>query len=479
MENPKPTYEQLASRLSTEFIQLVFILGDYIAVLAGLCLGFWVRFESGWITRGNEPPGLMFSHYYRLILIGSVFLIATFARLNLYESNSLLRFRQHGLVILKGSAFWLVAYLSLSLALKFQPEISRIYVICSGVSSLLLLLIWRGVAHWVLKQEFLARHLRQRMLVVGWSGEADRLATAIESDTGRPFEIAGCVATSDRDDKPQPPPFVKSFGKYSQIAECLHQRRFDIVILADLDMPMAEIMELSNLCEKEMIRFKIMPSYFQILVSGLNLEIISGVAIMGVGQLPLDRLINRILKRTMDIAGSVVGLTFSLPIMAVFGALIYLESPGSIFYRQERMGKNGKAFKIIKLRSMRPDAEVDGARWASEDDPRRLRVGAFMREWNIDEVPQFWNVLKGEMSLVGPRPERPELILKFKENIPHYNARHSAKPGMTGWAQVNGLRGNTSLTERVRYDLFYLENWSVWLDLQIMAQTFLRRDNAY
>ena len=143
------------------------------------------------------------------------------------------------------------------------------------------------------------------------------------------------------------------------------------------------------------------------------------------------------------------------------------------------MGRNGRSFEIIKIRSMRLDAENGKAQWAKKDDPRRLKVGAFMREWNIDEIPQFWNVLKGDMSLVGPRPERPELIMEFKEEIPHYNARHASKPGITGWAQVNGLRGNTSLIERIRYDIYYLENWSLWFDLQIMVQTFFRKDNAY
>lgn len=164
----------------------------------------------------------------------------------------------------------------------------------------------------------------------------------------------------------------------------------------------------------------------------------------------------------------------------MFGVLIYWESPGSIFYRQVRTGRRGRNFNIIKLRSMKLDAEkVGGAQWAKKDDDRRLKVGAFMRKWNIDEVPQFWNVLMGEMSLVGPRPERPELIVGFERSIPHYNARLMSKPGITGWAQVNGLRGDTDLAERVRFDLYYLENWHVLLDFQIMIQTFFKRDNAY
>jgi exopolysaccharide biosynthesis polyprenyl glycosylphosphotransferase len=188
---------------------------------------------------------------------------------------------------------------------------------------------------------------------------------------------------------------------------------------------------------------------------------------------------NRLIKRVVDIAGATVGLLLSFPVIAIFGMLVYRESPGPIFYHQKRTGRNGRTFKIIKIRSMRMQAEENGAQWAKENDPRRLRVGAFMRKWNIDEVPQFFNVLKGDMSLVGPRPERPELISKFKHEIPHYHARHTCLPGMSGWAQVNGWRGNTSLDERIRFDIWYVENWSVALDFRIMLMTFLQRKNAY
>jgi lipopolysaccharide/colanic/teichoic acid biosynthesis glycosyltransferase len=158
----------------------------------------------------------------------------------------------------------------------------------------------------------------------------------------------------------------------------------------------------------------------------------------------------------------------------------YLESPGPILYKQLRSGRNGRLFNIIKIRSMHINAETHGKpKWAEENDKRRLRVGTFMRKWNIDEMPQFWNVLTGEMSLVGPRPERPELIARFKSKFPHYQARHMCRPGITGWAQVNGWRGNTDLQERIRHDIWYLENWNIWLDFRIMAQTFLRQKNAY
>ena len=181
----------------------------------------------------------------------------------------------------------------------------------------------------------------------------------------------------------------------------------------------------------------------------------------------------------MDVVGAVVGLMLSAPLIAIFGALVYRESPGPILYRQRRLGRNGVDFDILKIRSMKLDAEADGkVGWSTREDPRRLKVGAFMRKWNIDELPQFWNVLNGDMSLVGPRPERPELIRNFKHEIPHYNARHNAKPGITGWAQIKGLRGDTDLTERINCDLWYLENWNIFLDFQIMLMTFVKRENA-
>jgi exopolysaccharide biosynthesis polyprenyl glycosylphosphotransferase len=221
------------------------------------------------------------------------------------------------------------------------------------------------------------------------------------------------------------------------------------------------------------------PSYFSILVSGLYLETLSGIPILGVSRLPLDRMFNRLVKRLIDIAGSIVGLILSAPLIAIFGGLVYLESPGPILYRQRRLGRNGKTFDMLKIRSMRLDAEKDGKiGWSIKDDPRRLRVGTFMRKWNIDETPQFWNVLKGEMSLVGPRPERPELIRNFKHQIPHYNVRHTVKPGLTGWAQVNGLRGDTDLSQRINHDLYYVEHWNLLFDLQLMFLTLLRNKNA-
>jgi exopolysaccharide biosynthesis polyprenyl glycosylphosphotransferase len=240
------------------------------------------------------------------------------------------------------------------------------------------------------------------------------------------------------------------------------------------------VLRLARDCEKRLVDFMVIPSGFQILISGLELTTISGVPVLGVTKLPLQRPLNWVLKRFTDLIGALVGLILSAPIIGLFALLVYLESPGPVFYRQVRVGRRGRLFKIIKIRSMRLDAEKEsGARWATANDERKLRLGAFMRRWNIDELPQFWNVLRGDLSLVGPRPERPELIKRFREEIRYYNARHNIVPGMTGWAQVHGFRGNTDLSERIRYDIYYIENWNLILDIQIMLLTFIRWEGAY
>ncbi|NND65504.1 MAG: exopolysaccharide biosynthesis polyprenyl glycosylphosphotransferase [Gammaproteobacteria bacterium] len=188
-----------------------------------------------------------------------------------------------------------------------------------------------------------------------------------------------------------------------------------------------------------------------------------------------ERAVNGVLKRSVDIVGALVGLVASIPLILIFGYMIYRESKGPIFFTQTRVGRNDKPFKLYKLRSMSLDAEKDGAGWTVDNDPRILKIGHFIRRTNIDEVPQFLNVLIGNMSLVGPRPEQPEYIEKFAKEIPNYHSRHAAKPGITGWSQINGWRGDTDIYQRVMFDLDYIRNYSPILDIKIMWRTLFDR----
>lgn len=476
-----------ARRVPFDLVTAVAMGGDMLMVTLGLLFGYWIRFESGWIPlrqtwwTSESDRDITVRMYAGLIAVGAVFLLGSFLYNRLYDRRNLLRYRQVALLVTRSATFWLFAYLGVALVVRFQPAISRIYVACSFLSVLAFVLGWRWLLQRLLESGPVAGSLRQRVLFVGWSEEANRFHEAIEQDLNQPYQVIGCLPSPDPAAAVAPPPSrLARLPSGTSIDAVLAGGGVDIVVLADPEISREHIQQVATACEREHVQFKVIPSYFQILISGLHLETISGVPILGLAELPLDRLHNRILKRSVDLVGGLVGLVLSAPIIAVFGALVYWESPGPVFYRQVRTGRNGQKFRIIKIRSMRPDAEASsGARWAVKDDPRRLRVGRILREWNLDEVPQFWNVLRGEMSLVGPRPERPELIARFKYEIPHYNARHAAKPGITGWAQVHGLRGDTDLSQRVRYDLWYLENWGFWLDFQIMLMTFFNRKNAY
>lgn len=456
---------------------LMALMGDLFFATLGSILAFIARFETA-ISHVGHFSALELRQYFGYLVLGPTSLVAALAWLGVYRRDMLLQSSKVARRIAKGCVLWTLGFLLVVLAFQVTPPISRIYMALNGVITMGLLLAWRGSLDRHLRFPQRLAVLQQRAVVVGWSVDAEELHAHVQQNREGTYQIAGWVSTGDEPSTPKSND-VTYLGELSDLENIMHDHKADIVVLADLSGPRERAPQIASLCEREMVQFKIIPSCFRIFVSGLQLETAAGTPILGVNGLPLDDSFNVMMKRFVDIVGSLVGLILSAPLIAIFGAIVWLESRGPIFYKQVRTGANGRNFKIIKIRSMRLNAETNGAQWCTANDPRRLRVGAFMRSWNIDELPQFWNVLKGEMSLVGPRPERPELIANFKHEIPHYNARHHAKPGITGWAAVNGLRGDTDLAARIRHDIWYLEHWSVLLDFQIMLMTFFKRDNAY
>ena len=454
--------------------------GDVVAILAGLFLAFWARFDTPIRSLGHPaltsiPIGEYRGHF---IFLGITLLIILF-HFGLYSGGRPPRLRKVYAILLTAGGVWLLANLGLSFELYARPIISRLYLCCAFVCTLSTLTLWHRIFDTFLNFRAVAAHLQRRILFVGWSDQSQSLVEHIDADPKHPYQIVGCVPSPSGRYDTDPAGRVRTLGDYGDLTPLLAEHAIDLVMVADLNPTRGALLDLVNSCEKEMVHLQVIPSCFQVLLSGLHLETTSGVPVLGISRLPLDSPWNQLLKRAIDVAGALVGLVLSGPLIAVFGTLVYLESPGPIFYRQRRLGLDGKHFHIIKIRSMKLDAEAGGVvGWSRKEDPRRLRIGSLMRSLNIDEVPQFWNVLKGEMSLVGPRPERPELIEQFKEQIPHYNARHGIKPGITGWAQVNGFRGDTDLVERIKCDLFYVENWNLLLEFQILLMTFFKRSNA-
>ncbi len=383
--------------------------------------------------------------------------------------------------VVKAAAVWLVAYLSLSLLLKFQPPLSRVF--CGLAVGLLILLLayWRLLVAHYLTPRHLADCMRRRVLLVGWNEEFRRLIEFTSNTKNVEVELCGILLPAGPwTPAVELPQGLEVIGSDEELHEVIERCACDSVLAGAEGLNDRELGSLAAICERELVDFEIVPGGFRALRSGLRLRRIGDVPVLGLGRLPLQSPFNLHLKRWCDIVGALVGLMVSAPLVALFAFLVHRESPGPVLYRQRRIGVNGASFDMLKLRSMRLDAE-SGSRpgWTVKDDPRCLRVGKFMRAWNIDELPQFLNVLKGEMSLVGPRPERPEFIRDFKHLIPHYNLRHQVKPGLTGWAQVHGLRGDTDLADRVRHDLYYIEHWSLWLDLRILLMTLLRPGSGY
>jgi exopolysaccharide biosynthesis polyprenyl glycosylphosphotransferase len=483
---PKVTASRADLGLTDESRQLphrvafICFAGDALVVLASFLAAFWLRFDTGLRDFGVAAPGISLADYYSYIVCGTVSLLLVLAQKRMYDGSWLLHSHSALKHVFAACLLWGAGFLGFSLFFKFQPPLSRVYIATATAAAMIGLYTWRRLLGDYLRQGAVFRKLRQRILVIGWTPYAQRLRDIIDNERSHPCEVIGCVPTPDGNFQQQPPNGILRADSFSEIGHLVDTLVPDILLLADTNVTAQHLEALASLCEKELVQFKVIPSYFPILVSGLHLERMSGIPILGVSCLPLDRSLNKLIKRLTDIVGALVGLLLSAPVMAIFGALVYLESPGPVFYRQRRVGRNGKAFDILKIRSMRLDAEQAGKiGWSTKNDPRRLRIGGFMRKWNIDEVPQFWNVLKGEMSLVGPRPERPELIRNFKHEIPHYNARHTVKPGITGWAQVNGLRGDTDLAERIRHDLYYVEHWNLFFDLQTMFLTLWKNKNAH
>lgn len=487
-----------SNSLRETVVPLTLLTGDTAVTFTGLALGYWLRYASPLAPSSGDGlfipvPDATFPRYLPLLLVGVALLVGAFAQFGLYDTRLLLRRYLSLNAILKGAAFWLVAYLGVSLVLKFDPPISRLFVVIAFLCVVGLLFLWRSLAYAVVTHTALVDHLRRRAVILGANDHASALVAELKRDPTHPYAFAGLITLPP---SVSPAPFLPIAPSpsllfapspplpVSDLSAQLAATRADILIIARSDLPPAELSRIVETCERAYVEWKLVPGAFDIFLSGLRLQTIGRVPVLGVEELAINRLFNRALKRTVDLAGATLGLLASAPFVLLLAVLIKRESPrGPVLFGQIRIGADHRPFTLYKLRSMAPDAAATDSSQQStaRDDPRLLRIGAFMRRWNLDELPQYWNVLRGDMSLVGPRPERPHHVDHLAHAIPHYQPRHVVKPGMTGWAQVNGLRGDTDLAARAQHDIYYIENWSVWLDVQILLLTFVRwrHSNAY
>jgi Undecaprenyl-phosphate glucose phosphotransferase len=377
------------------------------------------------------------------------------------------------LAMLAGVVLWLYAR-------AYYPYFSDYHPISRGVLALFLVLnvlftyMSREVVRDLLRRRWRAGIGLKHVLVVGAGDLGRMVADRILDHSELGFKLVGFV-----DDKAATTDAIgyrglPLLGTIDQTAEISAHERIDEIYVA---LPIDEHVKMLGVVEfasRECINIHVVPDLLQFIALRARLEDLDGLPIISINDVPL-RGFNSLLKRAVDIALSAAVLTVGLIPGALVSWLIRRSSAGPVFYTQERMGLDGKAFTVYKFRSMPVDAEdVTGPIWARDDDPRATRIGKWLRRHDLDELPQFWNVLKGDMSIVGPRPERPFFVQQFKHRIPQYMLRHKVKTGITGWAQVNGWRGNTSLEKRIEFDLYYIENWSLSLDFKIMWLTVLR-----
>jgi exopolysaccharide biosynthesis polyprenyl glycosylphosphotransferase len=323
---------------------------------------------------------------------------------------------------------------------------------------------------------------RSRALIVGGSEIGGMMADIINRAPHLGYDLLGFL--SDEQRVGSSIAGLPVLGYQRDIARVVRTCRVNEVLIALSGVPSHSVLELVAACEDLPVSIKIYPDTFQIITNNeVSLGDLEGLPLLSIKSSPLDQQLNRVLKRGLDVIGSSLGLILLSPVMILVALLVRLESSGSVIFVQQRVGVNGQPFDMFKFRSMHADAESAGPGWTRPDDDRRTRLGTFIRRYSIDELPQLINVLLGEMSLVGPRPEQPHFVEQFRRQIPRYMGRHKEKAGLTGWAQVNGLRGDTSIEERTRYDLYYVENWSLLFDIKIITRTlvtiFKRGNNGY
>jgi Undecaprenyl-phosphate glucose phosphotransferase len=441
-----------------------FLLWDLVLTAASWLAAYFLRFETGWIPITKTPPDvyLLWRNLPLVVLLAAVAYHLT----GQYTIHRFRRFREEVVCVFKGTALLSLLVMATTFYLH-DPYESRATMLLFSVLTTTSVLAarrcsWNAIRH-LRSQGYNQTHA----VIVGTARVARKTARALRHASWMGVKVIGFV-------EDQPSRWTGDLhilGTSAELPELIHKYRIAHVFIA---LPMSrynDARRVFDILSQSLVEVHLVADVPNLAGLSLTTTNVDGLPVIGLRESPHFGL-NIVVKRAMDFAISLLALVVLSPLMAVIAALVKLSSPGPVFYRQERCGLNGKVFQMLKFRSMRVDAEnQSGAVWAKKDDPRRTALGAFLRKTSLDELPQLINVLLGDMSLVGPRPERPMFIQQFSKTIPGYMARHRVKSGITGWAQVHGWRGNTSLRKRIQYDLYYITHWTPWLDLHILWMT--------
>lgn len=462
-----------------KFFENILFISDLAIIVSVWFLAYFIRFYSGYFPVNKGVPHIsLYIFLIAPILFIWGFIFKAFA---LYKPKRLSSYFGEIFDITKACSFAVLVLISLTFFYR-QTEYSRLVFAIFWVLTIIFLVLER-----VTFRELL-RYLRRKgynlryTLIVGTGEIAEEVLARIQQHPELGIKVIGLLS-SDKDYRcGESKDGIPVIGSYLEINEVINKRDVDQVVLALPSEEHNKTIELLKNLDNEMVDIKVIPDIYEFITLRGSIEDFDGIPILNIQDSPLYGW-NIILKRAADLIIVAAALIILSPLMILIAILIKATSPGPIFYKQDRMGIGGDTFQMLKFRSMNVDAEVQtGAVWAKENDPRRTILGTFLRKTSLDELPQFFNVLKGDMSIVGPRPERSVFVEEFRKDIPKYMLRHKMKAGITGWAQVNGWRGNTDIKKRIEYDLYYIENWSFWFDLKIMWLTVwkgLINKNAY
>lgn len=466
-----------------EMLQFILFGVRGVLDLGMVALGFWLAywFRSK-ISLGSEFIPLSREHQLLTWGLSCGAVLVCFYSRKLYEFKRGYSKVDEFYRICSGTGIGLILAIALnSLVLGSKFIYSRQIIIYALVLIVVLVTLARLILGGLISLLLKKGAAQIRLIIVGTSETTMRIIRKVNAAPELGYRVLGVVCEKFAVPEhacvwPEQPAYTERMllGHLNELPKIVQHYQTDEVIVAMQGASQEQLLDVVALCDDLPVSLKIYPDAFQLVTTTEGvISDLTGLPLVSVRNVSL-RGYNRVMKRALDLVVSLIILVCASPIMLLTAILIKLTDPkGPVFYTQERVGLDSKPFTIIKFRSMKMSAEATGPGWTTKDDPRRTRFGSFIRRYSIDELPQFINVLLGDMSIVGPRPEQPKFVEQFSQTIPRYMSRHKEKAGITGWAQINGLRGDTSIEERTRYDLYYIENWSVLFDLKIILKSAL------
>lgn len=454
------------------------VILDGLIIIISYILSWYIRFRSGLFSLDDWYLPLEVYMWLLLYIVPGYLIL--FYIFRLYQPRRMMGRRLEIWRIIQSNVIGTMALIFLLYVTK-QMHISRTMIVVFFFINICILVLERNIVRLVLRNIRKNGYNLKYTILVGYSRAAEQYIDRIKSNPEWGYEIKGIL-----DDNFLPGTEYKGvqvLGTINELTNILPLNKLDeIAVTLGLD-EYDRLEEIVSFCEKSGVHTKFIPDYNNIIPTKPYTEDIQGLPVINIRHVPLTDMFHRVIKRLFDVFGSIVAIILFSPVMLIVAVMIKVTDPGPLIFKQKRVGLKNKPFYMYKFRSMviQKKSEEEKA-WTTKDDPRITPIGKFIRKTSIDELPQLFNVLKGDMSLVGPRPERPMFVEKFKEEIPRYMIKHQVRPGMTGWAQVNGYRGNTSIKKRIEYDLYYIENWTVGLDIKILFLTVFKgfiNKNAY